>query len=71
MIQRKYIFCFADDGFVDAESGLEKQAHIYCAEKYGRRVSYSVVLSLVQIENNKNSYYRLQLLESNDKKNVL
>lgn len=51
---------------VDPDSGLKETAHIYCGEINGREMKYMVVLGLVDIEQNKNSYFRMQLLESND-----
>lgn len=49
-----------DDSGVDPESGLDEEVHVY--------TDYSVNLGLVDIENNKNSYYRMQLLESDKTK---
>ena len=48
---------------VDPDSGLENVAHVYVkgADKY------NVVLGLTDIQRNKNSYYKLQLLESDTK----
>ncbi|XP_068632575.1 poly [ADP-ribose] polymerase-like [Battus philenor] len=48
---------------IDPASGLEAVAHVY--EDSIR--SYSVLLSNVNVHDNKNSYYNLQLLEDDDK----
>ena len=53
---------------VDPESGLKETTHVYCEETNGKQIKYMVVLGLVDIELNKNSYFRMQLLESNDSK---
>ncbi|XP_067616114.1 poly [ADP-ribose] polymerase isoform X1 [Eurosta solidaginis] len=45
---------------VDPESGLQDVAHVYL----DRKDKYSIVLGLTDIQRNKNSYYKLQLLES-------
>lgn len=52
-------------GAVDPECGLGDNVHVYSTKIAGKTVFYSVNLALVDIECNKNSYYRLQLLESN------
>lgn len=59
-----------DKGFnlVDPDSGLKETTHVYCGEFCGRQIKFMAVLGLVDIENNKNSYHRMQLLESNDYK---
>ncbi|KAH8385055.1 hypothetical protein KR093_010826 [Drosophila rubida] len=49
---------------VDPDSGLEDVAHVYVRGEN----KYNVVLGLTDIQRNKNSYYKLQLLEA-DKKN--
>ncbi|XP_068156658.1 poly [ADP-ribose] polymerase [Drosophila tropicalis] len=49
---------------VDPESGLEDIAHVYVKGKD----KFNVVLGLTDIQKNKNSYYKVQLLEA-DKKN--
>ncbi|ALC45395.1 Parp, partial [Drosophila busckii] len=49
---------------VDPDSGLEDIAHVYAKSKD----RYNVVLGLTDIQRNKNSYYKMQLLEA-DKKN--
>ncbi|KAL0276840.1 UNVERIFIED_CONTAM: hypothetical protein PYX00_004320 [Menopon gallinae] len=52
------------DGLVvDPDSKLEKVAHVY---RIGNNV-YSTVLSLTDVQKNKNSYYKLQILESDKK----
>lgn len=48
---------------VDPDSGLEDVAHVYVKGKD----KYNVVLGLTDIQRNKNSYYKLQLLESDSK----
>lgn len=48
---------------VDAECKL-KYVHVY----RDGRLRYSAVMSLVDIDQNKNSYYRMQLLESDNSK---
>ncbi|XP_034661708.1 poly [ADP-ribose] polymerase isoform X1 [Drosophila subobscura] len=45
---------------VDPDSGLEDIAHVYVQGKD----KYNVVLGLTDIQRNKNSYYKLQLLEA-------
>lgn len=49
--------------YVDPESGLDHKTHVL---KKGSAL-YSVVLGAVNIQEGKNSYYKLQLLE-HDKK---
>ncbi|XP_065208891.1 poly [ADP-ribose] polymerase-like [Planococcus citri] len=49
---------------VDPASGLEDVAHVYRFRKH----IYSAVLSRVDLQSGCNSYYKLQVLESNDKK---
>lgn len=55
-----------DGTAVDPECGLDENAHVYSTTMNGKKVYYSVILGLVDIEHNKNSYYRMQLLQSND-----
>lgn len=55
-----------DGGVVDPESGLEENAKVFSIEFNKEKLFYSVILGFVDIEHNKNSYYRMQLLESND-----
>ena len=50
-------------GVVDPDSGLEDQAHVLKS----RDALYSVVLGVVDIQHDRNSYYKLQILE-HDKK---
>ena len=50
-------------GFVDPESGLEDKAHVLKV----KNAVYSVVLGSVSIQEDKNSFYKLQVLE-HDKK---
>lgn len=49
---------------VDPESGLEDVAHVYVSSNKDK---YNVVLGQTDIQRNKNSYYKLQLLESDNK----
>lgn len=51
---------------VDPECGLDENAHVYSATINKKKVCYSVILGLVDIGRNKNSYFRMQLLQSND-----
>lgn len=60
-----------EHNLVDAESGLQAESHIYCGELDGKQFKYMVVLSLVDIQSNKNSYHRMQLLEANDLKSYV
>ncbi|XP_013176795.1 PREDICTED: poly [ADP-ribose] polymerase-like [Papilio xuthus] len=50
---------------VDLNSGLGNIAHIYKEQSN----YYSVVLSKTNVDDNKNSFYKLQLLESDNKEN--
>jgi len=50
--------------YVDPESGLEHKAHVL---KKGNDELYSVVLGAVNIQEGKNSYYKLQLLKHDTK----
>ncbi|XP_026832189.1 poly [ADP-ribose] polymerase isoform X2 [Drosophila erecta] len=45
---------------VDPDSGLEDIAHVYVEEKN----KYNIVLGLTDIQRNKNSYYKLQILKA-------
>lgn len=49
-----------DGSAVDPDSGLEDKAHVYCYHG----VKYNIVLGITDVLKNKNSYYKLQLLES-------
>lgn len=60
--------CILDGCAVDPDCGLEDNAHVYSQLMNKRCVKFSVILGLVDIENDKNSYYRIQLLESNNQK---
>ena len=51
-------------GFVDPETGLEDKASVH---KVGENM-YSIVLGNVNIQDGKNSYYKMQVLK-HDKKN--
>lgn len=53
----------ADGAAVDPDSGLEDIAHVY---KDGK-LKYFAILGLVDIAKDKNSYYKIQLLESDKK----
>ncbi|XP_013111859.1 poly [ADP-ribose] polymerase [Stomoxys calcitrans] len=53
-----------DGSAVDPDSGLEDIAHIYTSRNKDK---YNVVLGKVDLQKNKNSYYKLQLLESDNK----
>lgn len=55
-----------DGSAVDPECGLDENAFVYSADINGVKVFYSVILGLVNVELNKNSYYRMQLLQSID-----
>ena len=47
-------------GVVDPDSGLEDNAHVLKVKE----TLYSVVLGVVDIQHDRNSYYKLQVLES-------
>lgn len=49
---------------VDPDSKLEQIAHVY---RKGNDI-YNFVLSLVDVQSDKNSYYKMQILESDKKK---
>lgn len=49
---------------VDPDSGLEDVAHVYVSRNNDK---YNVVLGKTDIQRNKNSYYKMQLLESDKK----
>jgi len=51
-------------GYVDPDSGLDDKAHVYAVKDK----LYSVVLGNVNIQDGKNSFYKLQILK-HDKKN--
>ena len=48
---------------VDPDSGLEDKAHVYI----NNSVKYSCVLGMTDIQTSKNSFYKIQLIESNNK----
>ncbi|XP_031634599.1 poly [ADP-ribose] polymerase-like [Contarinia nasturtii] len=50
-------------GVVDPDSGKANEAHVYCYNS----LNYCTVLTLVDITANKNSYFKMQLLESDAK----
>lgn len=61
----KLIFQFFLDGSaVDPDSKLADVAHVYTEGK----LKYFAILGLVDISKNKNSYYKIQLLEADDRK---
>lgn len=60
-----------DGNEVDQECGLNENAHVFRQFVNQREIKYSVILGLVDIQNNKNSYYRMQLLESIDRRTNL
>lgn len=49
---------------VDPESGLDDVAHVYQQGKD----KYNAILSLTDLQKQKNSYYKIQLLEADNKK---
>ncbi|GLV44778.1 Poly-(ADP-ribose) polymerase [Carabus blaptoides fortunei] len=49
---------------VDSESGLGDVAHVYQEDKD----KYNAILSLTDLQKQKNSYYKIQLLEADNKK---
>lgn len=53
-----------DGGAVDPDSGLEDVAHIFTQGK----IKWFAILNKSDIQTDKNSYYKLQLLESDNKK---
>lgn len=58
------LILFLDGIAVDPECHLDDFAHVYCDKVARRTIKYSVILGLVDIQKNKNSFYRMQLLES-------
>lgn len=62
-ITKIYEFSLTDGMVFDAECNL-KNVHVYS----NGNINYIAILSLVDIASNKNSYYRMQLLQSNDLK---
>ena len=53
-------FIILDGSVVDPDSKLENIAHVYDQD----RLNYYAILDLVDIAANKNSYFKMQLLES-------
>ncbi|KAM7363583.1 poly-(ADP-ribose) polymerase [Cochliomyia hominivorax] len=49
---------------VDPDSGLEDVAHVYVSQNKDK---FNIVLGITDIQSNKNSYYKIQLLESDNK----
>lgn len=63
-ISTVFFFVRNIDGIaIDPECKLKK-VHVYCRDD----LRYVAVMALVDIVENKNSYYRIQLLESDDMK---
>ena len=52
---------------VDPDSDLVDEAHVYSDGKD----AYTCVLGLSDVQTNKNSYYKIQLLESNNKNRLI
>lgn len=52
-----------DGAAVDPESGLQDTAHVY----NDGTTKFFAILSYTDIQDDKNSYFKLQLLESNSK----
>lgn len=65
LINQHVCNCKLGGDAVDPECGLVDNVHVYSAKINGKIVHYSIILGLVDVERNKNSYYRMQLLESN------
>lgn len=61
----------SDGNEVDPECGLNENANVFRRCINQREIKYSVILGRVDIQNNKNSYYRMQLLESIDRRTSL
>lgn len=55
-----------DGNEVDPECGLSENAHVFSCRLNQRDIKYFVILGHVDILNNRNSYFRMQLLESNE-----
>lgn len=51
---------FSGGGVVDPDSGKQNVAHVFCKNA----LNYCAILALVDINANKNSYFKMQLLES-------
>lgn len=60
---RTFYVSISDGAVVDPDSGLEDIAHVYREDK----LKYFAILGKVDIQKDKNSYYKLQLLESDSK----
>lgn len=52
---------------VDPDSGLENETHVYIQGK----IKYFAVLGNTDIQRDKNSYYKVQLLESDSLKKYI
>lgn len=61
------LFWYIDGTAVDPDSGLQDVAHVYCEGK----LKYFAVLCCVDIAKDKNSYYKIQLLESDDHRKLV
>lgn len=59
----KKINLFSDGTVVDPDSGLVATTNVLIEGA----TKYFAILNLTDIQENKNSYYKLQLLQSNDK----
>lgn len=55
---------FADGAAVDPDSGLDAISHVYI----DGGTKYFAILNLTDIQEDKNSYYKIQLIESDDKR---
>lgn len=64
LTQIKLIHLNLDGTAVDPDSKLEDIAHVFCEGK----TKYFAILCNVDIAKDKNSYYKIQLLESDDYK---
>lgn len=53
-----------DGAAVDPSSGLQDQAHVYT----NNTLKFYAVLSYADIQENKNSYFKIQLIEANNNK---
>lgn len=62
-LTKSFLF-FIDGGAVDPESGLDDVTHIFTQGK----TKWFAILNKIDIQKDKNSYYKLQLLESDNHK---
>lgn len=63
-VQKSVTLKLKDGLAVDPDSCLEDVAHVYVSHNNDR---YNAVLGITDIQRNKNSYYKLQLLEGDNK----